>query len=211
MLFRDRVDAGRQLADRLKQYANQAEVIVLGLPRGGVVTAAAVAKALKLPLDIIVPRKIGAPGNPEFAIGAVGETGEVILDERVVKLFDIPAAYIESVATAERAEAERRLRVYRANLPPRELKDKTAILVDDGVATGATMRAAVRSVEAQGAKKIIVATPVIAADTLALLEREADAVVYVEAPADFGAVGRFYEKFDQTSDEEVVALLKPKT
>ena len=207
MLFRDRVDAGEQLVPRLKQYANQAEVIVLGLPRGGVVTAAAVAMALKLPLDIIVPRKIGAPMNEELALGAVAEEGAVMLDERLTSLLGVSREYLDATVEKERVEAARRLHKYRGNRPPLNLNGKTAIIVDDGVATGATMRAAIASAKAKGARRVIAATPVIAPDTLVQLQREADEVVYLEAPSYFSAVGQFYEKFEQTEDEQVVALL----
>ena len=207
MLFCDRVDAGRQLAGSLKQYANNADVIVLGLPRGGVVTAAVVAKALNLPLDIIVPRKIGAPMNEELAIGAMAEDGEVMLDEKLVRVLGVREEYIDKAVFKERAEAERRLRVYRGLHPPLTLQNKTAIIVDDGIATGATMRAAIASAKAKGAKRVIVAAPVIAPDTLLKLQREADEVIYLDAPAYFAAVGQFYEKFEQTTDEEVIGLL----
>ena len=207
MLFRDRVDAGEQLVPRLKQYANQAEVIVLGLPRGGVVTAAVIAKTLKLPLDIIVPRKIGAPMNEELALGAVAEEGAVMLDERLTSLLGVSREYLDATVEKERVEAARRLHKYRGNRPPLNLNGKTAIIVDDGVATGATMRAAIASAKAKGARRVIAATPVIAPDTLVQLQREADEVVYLEAPSYFSAVGQFYEKFEQTEDEQVVALL----
>lgn len=207
MMFRDRTDAGRRLAERLKQYSGQKDVTVLGLPRGGVVTAAVVAQALNFPLDIVVPRKIGAPGNEEFAIGAVSENGAVILDERIVSMLGIQADYIEQMRKREVQEAERRLRTYRGGLPERDLAGKMAVIVDDGVATGMTMRAAIASARTKSAKCVIVATPVIAPDTLVKLQPEADEVVYLDAPAYFGAVGQFYERFEQTSDEEVVRLL----
>ena len=207
MTFKDRQDAGQQLAAKLSKYKNKADVIVIGLPRGGVVTAAEVAKELKVPLDIIVPRKIGAPGNPEFAIGAITEDGEGIINQDTVAMYGIPQDYIDSTIAEEKKEAERRLKSYRGDRLPLKLEGKTVLLVDDGVATGSTMRAAVASAKAKKAKKVVVAIPVIAADTVSTIEAESDEVIYVDAPEWFGAVGRFYEEFDQTEDEEVIEIL----
>lgn len=195
------------MARELVAYRNDKDAMVLGLPRGGVVTACEVAKSLDLPLDIVVPRKIGAPGNPEFAIGAIAEDGEPILEQAYVEMTCASEGYLQNVIGEERKEARRRLKLYRGRRPPLNLEDKTAILVDDGVATGATMRAAVESARAKGAEKVVVAVPVIAADTIPKLEKVADKVVYLDAPVDFGAVGRFFREFAQTTDEEVVKLL----
>lgn len=207
MLFRDRHDAGKQLGTELKKYDRDPNAMVIGLPRGGVVTAAEVAKTLHLPLDIIVPRKIGAPGNPEFAIGAITEDGDPVLDEHILAMYGISSEQVQNIIQQERTEAARRLSVYRKNRPPLDLLGKTAILVDDGIATGATMRAAILSAKRKNAKKIVVATPVIASDTAEKLKTEADEVVALHAPEYFGAVGRFYETFDQTTDEEVAKLV----
>ena len=205
MLFQNRADAGLKLAEKLGKYAESENTMIIALPRGGVVVGYEVARALNLPLDIVVPRKIGAPGNPEFAIGAITESGEMILNEEV---FGISESYLKSEAEKERAEAERRLKLYRGTRPPLDLKNKTVILVDDGLATGLTMRAAIASVKKMKAKKIIVAVPVTPPDAVELIKKEADEIIYLKAPLLFGAVGAFYKEFGQTTDEEVIELLK---
>jgi putative phosphoribosyl transferase len=164
-----------------------------------------VARALNLPLDIVVPRKIGAPGNPEFSIGAITETGEMILNEEV---FGISEDYLKNEAEKEKREAGRRLKLYRGDRPPLDLKNKTVIIVDDGLATGLTMRAAIASVKKMKAKKIIVAVPITPPEAVELIKKEADEIIYLEAPLLFGAVGAFYKEFGQTTDEEVIELLK---
>lgn len=193
------------MAKLLEKYKDAKDTIILALPRGGVVVGFEVAKVLNLPLDIVVPRKIGAPGNPEFAIGAITETGEMILNEEV---FGISESYLKNEAEKERAEAERRLKLYRGNRPPLSLKNKTVILIDDGLATGLTMRAAISSVKKMKAKKIIVAVPIAPPETVELIKKEVDEIFYLEAPPLFGAVGAFYKEFGETSDEEVIDLLK---
>lgn len=208
MLFQDRQDAGQKMVALLEKYKDNTQAIILALPRGGVVVAYEVAKALNLPLDLVVPRKIGAPGNPEFAIGAIAEDGEPIFNQEIVSAYGITKEYIDSEVEKERKEAKRRLKTYRGDRPPLELKDKIAILIDDGIATGATMQAAIRSVKAKGAKKIIVAVPVTAQDSLKQIQSEVDEVIYLDAPLFFGAVGAFYKEFDQTTDEEVIELMK---
>ncbi|MBI4434816.1 phosphoribosyltransferase [Candidatus Uhrbacteria bacterium] len=208
MTFRDRVDAGRKLAAALEQYRDQNNTIVIALPRGGVVVGAEVARALALPLDIVVPRKIGAPGNEEFAIGAITESGEPVWDRQSVSLTDASEEYLARTVAREQQEAKRRLTTYRGDRPPRNLKDKTIILVDDGIATGLTMAAAIQTIRAEGAARTILAVPVAATDSIAKLHREVDEVVCLSAPQWFGAVGAFYDAFEQTSDEEVVALLR---
>lgn len=207
MIFKDRADGGAQLAKKLIAYKDQPDVVVIGLPRGGVVIGQAVALALNAPLDIVVPRKIGAPGEEELAIGAITEDGEVVLDNLEVRLLNVPKAQIDRTIAAEKKEAARRLALYRAGRPPLNLTGKTALLVDDGVATGATMRAAIRSARAKGAKKVVAAAPVIAADTLKTLKAEADDCVFLDAPDYFGAVGNSYGNFPQTSDQEVIQIL----
>lgn len=204
MIFKNRIQAGEELAKKLSQFKNSAEAVILGLPRGGVVVAAVVAKKLSRPLDIIVPRKIGAPGNPEFAIGAITEDGEAVLDEASIAAWQIPAEYVRQEIIKEKQEAQRRLQLYRGGRAPLNLKNKIAILVDDGIATGATMRAAIVSARAKGAKKVIIAAPVVAADTLEALRKEADEVIFLDAPIYFGAVGAFYENFEQVEDKEVL-------
>lgn len=208
MIFADRVDGGRQLIPKLKQYKGNPQAIVLGLPRGGVVNAYEIAKGLNLPLDVVVPRKIGAPDNPEFAIGAITEDGEGVFDERTIKTFAISQEYIKGEVEKEKKESARRLEIFRGGRPPLDLKGKVAIIVDDGIATGATMRAAIKSSKAKGAKKVVVAVPVTARDSLKKIQAEADEVIYLDAPVFFGAVGAFYKDFAQTEDSEVVELME---
>lgn len=208
MMFLNRQDAGQRLARKLKSYGGKADAILLALPRGGVVVAAEIARALSLPLDIVVPRKIGAPGNPEFAIGAITEDGESVFDAEAIRALGVVQDYIAQTVNEEQHEAERRMKVYRGDWPPLNVNGKTVILIDDGAATGATMRVAIRSVRKRGAAKIVVAVPVLPPDTRDVLQRDADEVISLDAPLLFGAVGAFYEHFPQTTDEEVVRLLK---
>lgn len=208
MTFIDRIDAGQKLASALEAYRGHRDTIVIALPRGGVVVGAEVAKSLELPLDIVVPRKIGAPGNEEFAIGAIAESGEPVWDHQSVSLTDASEEYLAATVEREQAEARRRLTTYRgANAPPRDLKGKTVILVDDGIATGLTMRAAIATIRQESAARIVLAVPVAAADSIATLRREVDEIVVLHAPQWFGAVGAFYDTFEQTTDEEVTTLL----
>lgn len=208
MIFKNRVDAGQKLSQALEKYKDAKDTVILALPRGGVVAGYEAAKKLNLPLDIVVPRKIGAPGNPEFAIGAITETGEGIFNEETIKTYGISKEYIESEIKKEKAEAERRLKLYRGKRPCLVLKNKTVIILDDGLATGLTMRAAIRTVKSRKPKKIVVAFPIGPSDSIEILKREVDEVVYLDAPFFFGAVGAFYEEFGQTTDEEVIDLLK---
>lgn len=206
MMFKNRADAGKQLARQLEKYKNARDTILLALPRGGVVVAAEIARALHLPLDIIVPRKIGAEGNPEYAIGALTETGEIVWNEAEREAAN--PEYLKKVIAEERAEAQRRLATYRGNRERRDIKGKTVVIVDDGIATGLTMRAAIKTARTENPKKIIVAVPHGAADTVAKLQKEADEVIALETPVFYGAVGQFYESFPQTSDEEVIEALE---
>lgn len=206
MFFRDRREAGEKLAEALVKYKDSAETVVLGLPRGGVVVAAQISRRLNLPLDIVVPRKIGAPGNPEYAIGAITETGEAVLNEAETTM--VSQDWLKKEMAKEKQEAERRLKTYRAGRPSQEIKGQTVILVDDGVATGWTMRAAIKSVKIKKPAKIIVAVPHGAAESLEILKKEADEVVALFVPDWYGAVGAFYRDFGQTSDEEVVELME---
>ena len=208
---KDRVDCGKRLAEKLLAYKNKKNIIVIGLPRGGVVTAFHVATALHLPLDIVVPRKIGAPHNPELAIGAVTEDGSVQLDETLVMLTGATNEYLEHAIETERQEATRRLNVYRKNRPPLDLTGKTVILVDDGIATGATIRAAITSCHAKGAQKIILAIPVAPDDTLKKLKGMVDKIICLIRPTDFTAISAYYDNFEQTTDEEVVTLMQQRT
>jgi len=195
------------LAAALKKFNNSPNTIILALPRGGVIVGYEVAKILNLPLDIVVPRKIGAPANPEFAIGAITETGVGIFEEMAIGAYGITESYLQNEIKKEKAEAERRLKLYRGTRAPLDLKNKTVIIVDDGLATGLTMRAAVKTVKILGAAKIIVAIPVTSPEAAELVKKEVDEIIYLEAPAFFGAVGSFYEEFGQTTDEEVIELL----
>ena len=206
-VFRNREEAGRLLARALTDYAGREDVLVLGLPRGGVPVAAEVARVLGVPLDVLVVRKLGAPGQEELAIGAIGEGGVRVLNERLVRDLGLSHEVIDRIAGREEHELERRVAAYRGGHEALEVEGKTVIVVDDGVATGATMRAGLQTLRALGAARIIAAAPVGAADSVALLEEDADDVVVLEAPAWFSAVGQWYEDFGQTSDEEVRDLL----
>ncbi len=206
-LFKNRVEAGKVLAQELIRLEDNHEVIVVGLPRGGVVLAAEIAKRLHLPLDVIVPRKIGAPGNDEFAIGAITEEGTLALDEGICHQLSVPQSYIDREKTKEQKEALRRLKVYRGNKLPLDLLGKIVIIVDDGIATGATMLAAIHSARIKGTKKVIVAVPVGAKDSLGKIKEVADEIVCLATPEPFYGVGMFYEQFDQTTDEEVIECL----
>lgn len=208
MIFKDRQDAGIQLAKSLIKYKNQPNTIVIGLPRGGVVVAYEVAKTLNLPLDITCPRKISAPSNPEFAIGAITETGQGIFNERVIQQLQISQTYLNEAVENEKAEAQKRLKKFRGNMIPRNFKDKVAIIIDDGLATGSTMKAAILSMHASGTAQIIVGIPVSPPDTLNEIRSMVDNVVCLDTPPFFQAVGQFYQSFDQTSDSEVIELLK---
>lgn len=209
MIFKNRQEAGKQLAGGLSLYKDGKDTVVLGIPRGGVVVAAAVAKELGAPLDIVVARKIGAPGHAELAIGAVDSTGQVFLNEELVARLGVGADYLEKVKKEEKREARRREEVFRAGRPPLSLTNKVVIVVDDGIATGATATAALRSVKAQNPRRLILAVPVAPPETVAALRGEVDELVVLAVPSDFAAVGHFYEAFPQVSDEEVVALLNP--
>jgi putative phosphoribosyl transferase len=207
MLFKDRRDAGRKLAEKLIKYANQKDVVAIGLPRGGVVVAYEISKRLKLPLDIIASRKIGMPGQPEFALGAITADGNEVFDLRSIKSFGLERGDLEKIIEAERREAQRRMTVYRPGRDPLNLKDKTVILVDDGIATGMTMQATYLSAKSYGAKKIIIAVPVIPRDQIKEFERLSEELVYLASPVNFGAIGLFYQDFAQVDDETVVRLM----
>jgi putative phosphoribosyl transferase len=206
-LFQDRVEAGSQLAERLQRYADRDDVMVLALPRGGVPVGYEVAGALRLPFDVFVVRKLGVPGHEELAMGAIASGGVLLVNQDVVNALGIPDRVIDSVAKTEQAELARRERLYRDTRPPANLTNKTVILVDDGLATGSTMRAAVQAVRQQHPARVIVAVPVGAAETCSELDREADEVVCVRMPEPFVAVGLWYRDFTPTSDNEVRALL----
>ncbi len=206
--FADREDAGRRLAAALESYRDAPGLLVLGLPRGGVPVAAEVARGLGAPMDVFLVRKLGVPAHPELAFGAIAGDGEVVLNREVVSLYGLDEASAGRVAARERAELLRREELYRKGMPALELGGRTVILVDDGLATGATMKAAAAAVKAHGPKRVIVAVPVGAAETCADLESVADEVVCLATPEPFQAVGLWYENFDQTTDAQVLELLR---
>ena len=205
--FHDRDEAGRLLAEKLTAYANRPDVLILGLPRGGVPVAAQVAMRLNAPLDVFVVRKLGFPGHPELAMGAIATGGIRVLNPEVVVSLQVPDDVIEAVAAKEQDELKRRERVYRNDLPAPDVRGKTVILVDDGVATGSTMIAAVAALRQSEAGRIVVATPTIAATTLQQMCEIADDVAAVIVPEEFYDVGQSYENFPQTTDDEVRELL----
>ena len=206
-LFANRVEAGRRLASALAAFVGK-DGIVLAIPRGGVAVGFEVALALGLPLDVIVPRKIGAPNNPELAIGAMTEDGTVILDDKLVSYLGISEAYIKSESEIQKLEIDRRLKLYRGDVPRPNLKNRDVIIVDDGIATGSTMKAALASVRKSGAKTVVIAIPVGPPSTIRELEKQADRVVCLYTPESFYAIGEFYEDFAQTENGEVTELLK---
>jgi len=205
--FVNRVEAGKRLASALKNTIGK-DAIILAIPRGGVVVGFEVARVLNLPLDIIVPRKIRAPENPELAIGAMAENGVVILDDKLVSYLRVSADYIKKESENQRLEIARRLKMYRGDVPLPNLKNRDVVIVDDGIATGSTMKAALASVRKSGAKRVIIAVPVGPPSTIRELETQADLVICLHTPASFYAIGQFYEDFVQVYDEEVKSLLK---
>ena len=205
--YLDRIDAGRALAGLLGKYAGRDDVIVLGLPRGGVPVAAEVARALHAPLDAFLVRKLGVPGHEELAMGAIASGGVRVLNDSVVQMLAIPGDAIDRVAEREGRELARRDRAFRGDRPLPDMSGKTVILVDDGLATGATMRAAVKALKAMNPARVVVAVPVGAAETCAQLREDAEVVCAI-TPSPFHAVGAWYEEFGQTSDEEVQAALR---
>jgi putative phosphoribosyl transferase len=211
MLFHDRHDAGRQLAARMDQYANRSDVIVLALPRGGVPVAAEVAHQLKAPLDVFLVRKLGVPTHPELAMGAVAAGGVQVLSTALIEDLGIPPALVQQIAARERLELERRDRLFRGDRQPPIVKDRTVIVVDDGLATGATMEAAVLALRRAQPAAILVAVPVGAPETCQRLGRVADGIVCVATPVPFNSVGEWYEEFSQTTDEEVQRQLAAAT
>ena len=207
LIFQDRAHAGRVLADALAGRDLGGETIVLGLPRGGVPVAAEIAARLHAPLDVLVVRKLGVPGHEELAMGALASGGVRVLHDAVVRAFHIPESAIEEVTAKERMELRRRERAYRGHEGTPEIDGKTVILVDDGIATGSTLRAAVRALRQHAPAKIIVAAPVASADAAARLRGETDDFIALAVPDDFRAVGEWYRDFSQTSDEEVARCL----
>jgi len=207
LLFYDRTDAGRRLAKLLKRRI-QGPCVVLAIPRGGVVVGYEVAKELGCPLDVVISRKVGAPAQPELAVGAVAEDGVVFVDEEIAGLVGVSRDYVERRAREELREVRRRAEEYRGGREMPELSGKTVVLVDDGLATGLTMMAAVHMARNKGAEKVVVAVPVSPPETVAKLQRHADEVICLETPSNFYAIGQFYERFDQLTDEETNSILR---
>ena len=208
MRFRDRTEAGKLLAAKLGRYANRADVVVLALPRGGVPVAFEVARALNAPLDLFLVRKLGVPGQEELAMGAIASGGGRVLNEEVVAYLRISDDLINAVAAEEELELERRERAYRGERPMPLIEGRTVILIDDGVATGSTMRAAVAALRQKSPAQIVVAVPTAADSTASELRAEVDDFVAVIEPEEFFAVGQWYENFSQTTDAEVRDLLE---
>ena len=208
MIFRNRQDAGEKLAKKLLQYADRDDVLVFALPRGGVPVAFEVAEKLSAPLDVFLVRKLGVPGHEELAMGAIASNGVRVLNESVVKSLRIPEAVIDEVTEIEQRELERREREYRGNLPVPEIEGKIVIAIDDGLATGATMRAAAIALKMQNPKKVVVAVPVSSPEACDDFAREVSEIVCAATPEPFYGVGMWYTDFSQTTDEEVRELLQ---
>ena len=207
MLFRDRKEAGQELACHLTRYADRPDVLVLALPRGGVPVAYEVARALRAPLDVFLVRKLGLPGNEELAMGAIASGGVRVRNPELLSTLHVPEGVLEAVAAREQRELERRERAYRGGRPAPDVRGRTVILIDDGLATGSTMRAAVAALRRQGPARIVVAVPVGAADVCADFQREADEAICARTPEPLHAVGLWYGDFSQTTDEAVRDLL----
>jgi len=208
MRFRNRSEAGRLLAGALDRYKDRRDVLVLALPRGGVPVAYEVAAALNAPLDVFIVRKLGVPGHEELAMGAIATGGIRVLNRSIVQHLNIPQSVIDTVAAREEEELRRRERLYRGGKASPDITNRTVILVDDGLATGSTMKAAVAALRRQNAARIIVAVPTAPAETCDELQREADEVICAVTPEPFYAVGQWYENFEQTSDAEVTELIR---
>ena len=208
MFFEDRRDAGTRLISLLEKYKGASGALVLGLPRGGVVVAFEVALALGLPLEVWVTRKVSAPFNPELAVGSVDSNGNLLLDKNALKLYEISDRYVREEADIQAAEIKRRYQTYRGIEKAPDIKDKTVLVVDDGIATGYTMRAALESVRKSGAAKVVCVVPVASPNVIRKLEELSDEVICLSTPSYFGAVGEFYRNFEQVSDDEVMDLLK---
>lgn len=206
VLFDDRVGAGRKLAEALREFRGK-DVVVLGIPRGGVVVANEVAKGLKAPLDVVITRKIEAPGEPEYALGAVTQEGEVIMDRQAAESLGASRQYLDAQVRQKREEVKERVRRFRGDAPYPRLEGKVVIIVDDGIATGSSVGAAVITVRKMSPKEVVVAVPVAPADAVETMSDDGIKVVCLETPADFLAIGEFYSKFDQVEDGEVKRIL----
>lgn len=206
-LFEDRIAAGKLLSKKLLHYKNNKDTIVLALPRGGVPVGFQVAKILKIPLDVFLVRKLGVPGQEELAMGAIASGGITFYNDDLIQSLEIPKVAIDAVIAKELQTLQHREKLYRKNKAPLDLKDKTVILIDDGIATGATIRVAIKALTKQACKKIIVAAPVMPSDTYEQLKSEVAEIFYLTMPYPFYAIGVWYQDFSQTSDEEVIELL----
>jgi len=209
MRFRDRTAAGQELAKALRDLQGRNDLLVLGIPRGGVVVASQVAHALNAPLDVCLTHKLGAPDNPELAIGAMAESGQVVLDQDLIEELWVPTRYVEAETEHQRKELARRARLYRGNQPPPQILNRTVIVIDDGLATGSTMMAALQALDGQAPVSLIAAIPVAPPEAIHRLAPLANRVECLYSPHPFWAVGAFYDRFDQVSDDEVIELLKP--
>lgn len=207
-IFRDRVDAGKRLAKELSKYSNRPDVLILALPRGGVPVAFEVAKELNVKMDVFIVRKLGVPGNEELAMGAIASEDVRVLNENVIRSYKIPDRVIATVAANELRELERRERKYRGDRPKPDMKDMTVILIDDGLATGATMHAAVEALKTKHPAKLVVAVPTASPDMCRFFKDIVDEMICLTTPEPFYAVGTWYGDFSQTTDEEVCKLLK---
>ena len=210
MIFENRIEAGKLLSEKLIKYKNNKDTIVIGLPRGGVVTAYQISKELNLPLDIIITRKIGAPHNPELAIGAITQDGQIIIDKKIVEMTKVDKKYINQIAKIETIEAQRRLKLYRGKRTPLNLKKKTILLADDGIATGNTIKAAIEYAKKIGVKKIILAIPVAPQEEIKELQKEVTEIICLDQPSPFFGIGQFYKNFEQVTDKQVINLMKEK-
>lgn len=209
MIFEDRAQAGRRLAEHLIRYAERRDVVALGLPRGGVVVAYEIAQALKVPLDVFVVRKLGVPGQEELAMGAIATGGYRYLNQEVIRALEISKEVVDSVTAREEEELKRRERIYHGGRRPVEVRGKSVILVDDGLATGSTMRAAIMALRPRRPARIVVAVPVGSVEACADMRRVADEVVCLSEPDPFYGVGVWYQDFSQATDEQVRELLDP--
>lgn len=207
-MFRDRKDAGIQLAEKLRHYKDRELTVVLALPRGGVVTGVEVARYLNVPLDVLIVRKIGFPGQREFAIGAVSETDTVILNQSIISEYDVSNDYIQDEIVKQKEEIARRVELYRGGKRIIEIEGRTVILVDDGVATGATVKAAIATLKKEKINRLVAAIPVAPPDSANELKELVDEFICLEIPWDFQAVGNFYDDFEQVTDTEVVEILQ---
>ena len=207
MFFKNRIDAGQQIARKLKKYKGQKDTIVVALPRGGVVNGYEIAKFLNLPLDIIISKKIGAPGNEEFAIGSVNQDGTAILNDELVKMYNISPLYIKEETERVKRKVEEKWKILKGDARPTDFTNKTVILADDGIATGYTMKSAIAYLKNKHARKIIVAVPVAPKEAIEEIKKLANEVICLQTPFLFGAIGAFYENFKQVEDEEVKKYL----